>query len=96
MRTMRTMAGPSPLARAGWIAGGGNKRCMSTVYAESHEYLTKVRERLGGVGVLLLVALVVLYRIQNAVDRRKVFALLRYIAKTRMRLLRVVFCRTAA
>lgn len=42
MRTMRTMAGPSPLARAGWIAGGGNKRCMSTVYAESHEYLTKV------------------------------------------------------
>lgn len=44
MRTMRTMAGPSPLARAGWIAGGGNKRCMSTVYAESHEYLTKVWE----------------------------------------------------
>lgn len=43
MRTMRTMAGPSPLARAGWVAGGGNKRCMSTVYAESHEYLTKVR-----------------------------------------------------
>ncbi|CAM9441415.1 unnamed protein product [Ectocarpus sp. 12 AP-2014] len=42
VRTMRTFTGPSPsLARAGWLAtGAGNKRCMSTVYAESHEYLT--------------------------------------------------------
>lgn len=48
VRTMRTLTGPSPcLARAGWLAtGAGNKRCMSTVYAESHEYLTVVR---GGV-----------------------------------------------
>lgn len=50
VRTMRTFTGPSPsLARAGWLAAGaGNKRCMSTVYAESHEYLTVVR---GGVVV---------------------------------------------
>lgn len=43
-RTMRSLAGPSPLARAGWVAGGGNKRCMSTVYSESHEYLIQVRQ----------------------------------------------------
>ncbi|CBJ48668.1 Glycine cleavage system H protein [Ectocarpus siliculosus] len=42
VRTMRAFTGPSPsLARTGWLAAGaGNKRCMSTVYAESHEYLT--------------------------------------------------------
>lgn len=44
-RTMRTMAGPSQLARAGWVTGAGNnKRCMSTVYSESHEYLIQVRD----------------------------------------------------
>lgn len=41
-RTMRTLAGPSPLARGGWVRPSA--RCMSTVYAESHEYLVKVSE----------------------------------------------------
>lgn len=43
-RTMRTIAGPSSFtaARGGWAAGLGSKRCMSTVYADSHEYLIKV------------------------------------------------------
>lgn len=39
-RTIRTLAGPSPLARGGWVRP--STRCMSTVYAESHEYLIKV------------------------------------------------------
>lgn len=49
------MAGPSPLARAAWIAGGGNKRCMSTVYSESHEYLTKDGDT-GKVGITAFAA----------------------------------------
>lgn len=56
MRVMRTMAaGPPRLALAGRVArvaGGSNKRCVSTVYSESHDHLTEVRE--GFVCVLLL------------------------------------------
>lgn len=42
-RTMRTIAGSAPAARAGWINPIGTKRCKSTVYAESHEYVTEAR-----------------------------------------------------
>ncbi|CAM9510709.1 unnamed protein product [Scytosiphon promiscuus] len=49
-RTMRAMAGPSSLSRAGWVAGGGNRRCMSTVYSESHEYLIQDGD-VGTVGI---------------------------------------------
>lgn len=40
-RTMRTIAGSAPAARAGWVNPIGAKRCKSTMYAESHEYVTE-------------------------------------------------------
>ena len=73
MRVMRERlaAGTPALAvadRVAGAAGGSNKRCVSTIGSESHDYLTKVRE---GLVCLLLLAPLVWY-LPNSSKKEKI------------------------